>query len=226
MPELDRTDKEVFDLLRLKTDRFLKKTESNLLIKEDIWENGTLVLRGGVYLTDELISKLLKFGIKRVNVDVENLPADSAFSEFPDEMNKKFISTQCALIVEKNMINAGHVIKNLTDIGFKGGNIFVTKEPGFINRYFSVKKINFLFIDGDLYPKCARCVQKFTALRNTHAFVLINSGESADFKKLEKSPKILFLFQPVKENTIKKFLHNALEQNFIDFWTENQALTA
>ncbi len=216
--------RESAELLKLKADKLIEIKENGLLLKEDIWEKGTLVLKSGVYLTEELINKLLRFGIKRVNVDLENFSEKNALSEFPESMTKKYIASQSALIVEKNIIDAGLMIKYLIDIGFKGGNIFITKEPNFINRYFGAKKINFLFIDGGLYPKCARCVQKYTSLRNLHAFVLLNSADFNEFKKMSKFSKINFLFRPVKENSFKRLVSHALDQNFLDFWTEEDIM--
>lgn len=216
--------KESVDLLRIKTDKLLKTEENKILLKDDIWQNETLVLKSGIYLTEELIGKLLKFGIKRVNVDLQN-HNQNALSEFPEGMSKTFKASQSALIVEKNVIDAGLIIKYLIDIGFRGGNIFVTKEPSFINRYFGVRKINFVFVDGDLFSKCARCVQKYTALRNTHAFVLLDSANGQEAKK-SKVSRVNFIMRPIKEMQFKKMVSSALDQNFLDFWTEDNASIA
>lgn len=218
-----RTVKESVDLLKLKTDRLVESREGGYYLKEDVWERGTLVLRSGAYLTEEIINKLLKFGVKRVNVDYDDPYAEDSSFGSEDELMKQFIAGQSVLIVDKNLINSSNLVRQLVDTGFSAGNIFVTKEPTSINQYFRAKKINFLFVDDELYDVSAKCIEKYSLLRNTHAFIMLSSTDLRKFRKAGVS-KIKFLLKPVMEEKLKPLLRYALDQNFLDFWAEDEAL--
>ena len=222
------TLKESVDLIKLKTDKLIESKDQGLLLKDDIWGKGTLILKSGVYLTEEIINKLLKFGIRKVNVTLDNLVAQEFDVEEQNQLKKQFLCTQSVLIVEKNLINASLLVRQLIDNGFKEGNIFVTKEPTTINKYFRAKHINFLFIDEDLYENCAKCVEKYTLLRNTHTFIMLiammaNKLELMEFKKAGIS-KIKFLLKPIMEEKLNRLVLEALDRNFLDFWNEENVL--
>jgi len=215
--------KESMDLIKIKTDKLIAGKENGFLLKDDIWGKGALILKSGVYLTEEIINKLLKFGVKRVNVAIDDLDIEEASIEEQSYLMKQFIHTQSVLIVEKNLINASLLVKKLIDSGFKAGNIFVTKKPGEINSYFRAKQINFLFIDEDLYEICKKCAEKYTLLRNTHAFVMVNSLKLQELKKIGIS-KIKFLLKPTFEEKLNIRVLEALDKNFFDFWNEDEIL--
>jgi len=222
------TLKESVDLIKIKTDKLIESKEQGLLLKDDIWGKGTLILKSGVYLTEELINKLLKFGIKKVNVTFDDLAVQEISIEEQNQLKKQFLNTQSVLIVDKNLINASLLVRQLIDNGFKEGNIFVTKESNKINKYFRAKQINFLFIDEDLYESCAKCVEKYTLLRNTHAFIMLNAMmvntlDLTEFKKAGIS-KIKFLLKPIMEEKLSRLVLDALNQNFLDFRNEEKAL--
>ena len=214
--------KESVDLIKIKTDNLIEGKESGFLLKDDVWGKGALILKSGAYLTDEVINKLLNFGIKKVSVAPDDLIVEETSPETYYSL-KKFINTQSILIVEKNLINAGLIVKQLINNGFKEGNIFVTKEPHAINKYFRAKQINFLFIDEDLYENCKKCVEKYSLLRNTHTFIMINATDLTEFKKGRIS-KIKFLLKPIMEEKLNRLVLEALNQNFLDFWNEEDVL--
>lgn len=219
---------ESVDLLKIKTDNLIESKDKGLLLKDDIWGKGALILKSGVYLTEEIINKLLRFGIRRVNVTFNDSVEHEMILEEQNHLMKQFISTQSVLILDKNIIKASLLVRHLIDNGFKGGNIFVTKEPSKINKYFRAKQINFLFIDEDLYEGCAKCVEKYSLLKNTHTFIMINASlvnplELTEFKKAGIS-KIKFLLKPIMEEKLNKLVLEALDQNFMDFWNEEDIL--
>ena len=215
--------KESADLLKIKTAKIIERKECGVLLKDDIWGKGTLILKSGIYLTEEIINKLLKFGVKRVNVAVDDLIIEETNIEEQKRLMKQFINTQSVLIIEKNLINASLLVRLLIDNGFKEGNIFVTKEPSTINRYFRAKQINFLFIDGDLYESCKKCVEKYSLLKNTHTFIMISTLDLTELKKAGIS-RIKFLFKPVMEKKLSRLVLDAINQNFLDFWNEEELL--
>ncbi len=215
--------KESVDLLKIKTDKIIERKECGILLKDDIWGKGTLILKSGVYLTEDIINKLLRFGIKRVNVAVNDPIIEETSTEDPYHLIKQFINTQSVLILEKNLINASPLVRLLIDNGFKEGNIFVTKEPSTINRYFRAKQMNFLFIEEDLYESCKKCVEKYSLLKNTHTFVLVNTKKSAESKKVGIS-RIKFLLKSIPEKKLSKLILEALDRNFLDFWDDEEVL--
>jgi len=217
------TLKESVDLIKIKTDKLIEGKDYSFLLKDDIWGKGTLILRSGVYLTEEIINKLLRFGIRKVNVAFDDLAVEETFIEEQNHLMNQFINTQSVLIVEKNLINASLLVRQLIDNGFKEGNIFVTKEPNTINSYFRAKQINFLFIDEDLYENCKKCVEKYTLLRNTHTFIMVNALKLPEFKKIGIS-RIKFLLKPIMEEKLGRLVLEALDRNFLDFWNEEEVL--
>jgi len=215
--------KESMDLIKIKTDKLIAGKENSFLLKDDIWGKGALILKSGVYLTEEIINKLLRFGIRRVNVTFDDVVIEEKPVEDQNYLMKQFIQTQSVLIVEKNLINASLLVRQLVDSGFKEGNIFVTKEPNTINTYFRAKQINFLFIDEDLYENCKKCVEKYTLLRNTHTFVMVNSLKLPELKKIGIS-RIKFLLKSNFEEKLSGMVLEALDKNFLDFWNEDEVL--
>ena len=218
-----RSLKESVDLIKIKTDKLIEGKEYGFLLDDDVWEKDILVLKSGVYLTEEIINKLLKFGVKRVNVDIGKLIVEETNNENQKYLMKQFISTQGVLIIEKNLINASLLVRQLIDNGFREGNIFVTKESNTVNRYFRAKQINFLFIEEDLYESCKKCVEKYSLLRNTHTFIMGNTGGATELQK-SVSSKIKFLLKPTIEDKLNRQVLEAFNQNFLDFCNEEEVL--
>lgn len=217
------TINESIDLIKIKIDKLMERKEYGFLLKDDIWGKGALILKSGTYLTEEIINKLLKFGVKNVTVALDDIVSEEINIENQNYLMKQFINTQSILIVEKNLINASQLVRQLIDIGFKEGNIFVTKEPASINRYFRAKQINFLFIDEDLYENCKKCVEKYSLLKNTHVYVFVKTLDLYQYKKPGIS-RIRFILKPYSEEKLDKLVLEALNKNYIDFWNEEELL--
>lgn len=217
------TINESIDLIKIKIDKLMERKEYGFLLKDDIWGKGALILKSGTYLTEEIINKLLKFGVKNVTVALDDIVSEEINIENQNYLMKQFINTQSILIVEKNLINASQLVRQLIDIGFKEGNIFVTKEPASINRYFRAKQINFLFIDEDLYENCKKCVEKYSLLKNTHVYVFVKTLDLYQYKKPGIS-RIRFILKPYSEEKLDILVLEALNKNYIDFWNEEELL--
>lgn len=215
--------KESVELLKLKADRLIEN--GGLLLKEDIWGRGTLVLKSGTYLTEDIINKLPNFGINEVETASEEEMIEDVIPEINENDEyfvKQFMTAQNVLIVEKNLLEASSVVKPLIDAGFKEGNIFVTREPSTINGYFRVKKFNFLFINQDLYKTAAKCVEKFGLLKNTHVFVISDTNNLSALNK-SKDSKIKFIYKDIAEEKLHRHVLQALYQDFSEFRNqENQ----
>lgn len=201
------------DLLDLKTEKLLQNGNVNIILQDDIWDNDVLLLRGGRYLTASLINKLINFGVKRINVDVieknieELTTADSI---------KDFTAGQCALIVENNMINASWLVRHLVDVGFEAKNIFITADYNAINQYFRVKKINFIFTSHAIYEKCKKCIDKYSHLRDVHAFV---TTENITKIKPDSSSTVNFIDKSNCPDDFKNSVKQALNANFLYFYS-------
>ncbi len=205
------------NLLKLKADKIFQNKNLNVVLNDDIWGEDTLLLRSGRYLNEDLINKLLNFGIKNINVNFVEKNEDVKEQEF---VVNEFIKNQNVLIVEKNILNTAWFVRNLIDIGFSEGNILITGDYNFINQYFRVKKINFIFIGLPLYEKCIKCINKYSLLRHTHAFVIMESRDS--LRKIENnySSEVKFLRKPLSSKTFNALINRALSTNLLDFYTE------
>lgn len=210
---------ESMELIKNKTDNIIKANESSVLLKDDIWGKDTLILKSGVYLTEEIINKLLKFGIKKVNVVLDNMETENSTINEDIRYAKPVIANQNVLIVEKTMLNASMLVKKLLKTGFKEGNIFVTLETGSINKYFRTRHINFLFIDEDLYDSCQKCVEKFSLLRDTHAYIMVNMEGILKFKRKGIS-EIEFITKPVVQEKLNLTVLTAINHHLSDFYAE------
>lgn len=201
------------DLLDLKTEKLLQNRNVNIILQDDVWDKDILLLRGGKYLTESLINKLINFGIKRINVDV----IDKNIEELTTANSlKEFTANQCALIVENNMINASWLVRHLVDVGFEPKNIFITADYNAINQYFRVKKINFIFTSFDIYEKCKKCVDKYSHLRDVHAFV---TTENMQKIKIDNNSAVSFIDKSNYPDDFKNSVKQALNANFLYFYS-------
>lgn len=205
------------DLLDLKTEKLLRGGNVNVVLQDDIWDRDTLLLRSGRYLTENLINKLINFGIRRVSVDF--VEQDSPENVHENQL-EEFTAGQCALIIENNMINASWLVRHLVDIGFSHKNIFITADYNAINQYFRVKKINFIFAGIDIYEKCTKCIDKYSRLRNIHAFVTIENVDSMRKIRTENNTSVNFFKKSLSAEVFKSGVKRAINANYLDLYAE------
>lgn len=215
------------DLIRLKAEKFLQNGKFGIMLNDDIWEDGTLLVKSGKYLTDSLLSKLINFGVKKVNVNFVEKEAEmilleqEAVKNFePEYVSNNFVKTQNVLIIENNLINASWIVRSLIDIGFSEGNIFVTANYNSINKYFKVKKINFMFIGLSLYEKCSKSFNKYSLLKNTHSFALIEKGDTVRKIKNNYACDVKFLMKPLGYKYFKTLISKAINENMHDVYLD------
>ena len=215
-----KTIKESVELLKLKAGRLIDS--ESLTLKEDIWGKGTLVLKSGAYLTEDIIRKLPNFGIEEIEAEEFEQEYEEVYVSEENEVEvRNFIRSQNVLIVEKNIFDASAIVKPMVDAGFKTGNIFVTREPSAINGYFRAKKFNFLFINQELYETAVKCVEKFSVLKNTHVFVISETDNVAALN-LPKNSKIKFLYKEAGEDQIIANVLQALHNDFSELINEEE----
>jgi len=199
------------DLISLKAANILEKQNLNIILNDDIWDKETLIIKSGGYLTESLITKLINFGIREVSVDFAPEEQDAA------SLLQDFTKTQSALIIADNLADLGWLDKNLIDAGFDKKNIFLTDNYNSINKFFRSRVINIIFISSVFYEKSHKCVDKYSLLRNTHAFVILEENESARKLKTGYNSHVKFLIKPLYAKRLKFFINQAVNQNFLDF---------
>lgn len=214
MLEKNTQSRNYVDLIALKAANILDKDEISVVLNDDVWDNNILLVKGGGYLTENLLNKLIQFGVKQISVDItETSPGKTQKNDYLRE----FITTQNVLIVENNLSLALSLIKNLKNLGFERPNISVTANYNSINKFFRQKKINLIFISSCFYEKCAKCIDKYSFLRDTHAFVILDQNESARKLKVNNNSGVKFLNKPLTKDILKFFINQAMESNIADY---------
>jgi len=198
------------------------KNKKGIMLSDDIWGNGALLLRSGAYLTEEIISKLLRFGVKKVNVKVEEQNQEQEIEE-QSAILADFLSVQKSLIIGNSQNMANYLTKSLVQCGFDRDNIYTTNDISSINNYFRACPINYIFIEGNFYKTCKKCVEKYSLLKNTHTFVISEITDAAEFRRNSFS-KIKILTKPLKENVLNSAVLEALDQNYEYYWNEDELL--
>ncbi|MFW5795228.1 MAG: hypothetical protein ACOCV1_07060, partial [Bacillota bacterium] len=190
------------DLMKLKSEKILLDNKLGVVLSNDVWENNALLIKSGGYLTEDLINRLLNFGVKKVNVNF-------VYKNQINSLNQDFIKNQQVIILEDNFFNIAWLKRNLIKMGFNHENILVTVNYHSLNKYFKDKKINFIFIGQSLYEKSARCINKYSMLKTTHSFVLIEK-EKTDAIKIGYKSKIKFLDSPLDLDNFTFLINQAL----------------
>lgn len=216
-----KTYKNYIDLISLKASNLLKKQDFKIILNDDVWDNNILIVKSGGYLTDSIINKLINFGIKQVSV---NFPEDV---DKQDNANllKIFISSQKALIVNNNLSETSWIKKNLLSYGIESTNIFITDDHNSINKFFRNQQINIIFINSSLYEKCQKCIDKYSLLKNTHVFVIMGENESARKLKNGYNSDAKFIARPLSAERLKLFANQALNRNFLDFYSQETRIS-
>lgn len=209
------------NLLNINTDKVFRNKNLDLILNDDIWEKDILLIKKGKYLSEELIKKLINFGIREVNVNIaqKNVEGhETVLCQEDIENNKElkeFIQDQKALIVENNNFNKAWVSTKMIGMGFRKENLYITCSANSINQYFRSQKINFIFIGYSLYKNCIKCINKYSLLRNTHVFVFL---EKKDIFNIENNynSRIKFLRRPLSRKTLYTYIYSALNFNFLE----------
>ncbi len=214
------------DLIKLKVDKLMQSRKLSIILNDDVWDKGTLIVKSGGYLTEELINKLINFGIKKVNVNFveqsEEKPSESAIYR---PVLKDFVKNQNVLIVDKNVLNTAWFVRNLVDMGFNQGNVFVTSDINSINQYFRAMSIDFLFVGFSLYENCPKCVNKYSMLKSTQVFVIMESKDSLRKMKTDYSSNIKFLRKPLGTKAFNVLVNKSLSANLVEYYTEEASVS-
>lgn len=108
----------LIDLREIKNEREPKK--NSFMLRDDIWKKGILILKSGRYLTDDIIEKLLNFGVYEVNVHINK----DDYTEFSSQLKQKeFVKNQNIFIIENELKYINSLTKILSEI-FNAKNIY------------------------------------------------------------------------------------------------------
>lgn len=213
---------EILDLFSFINKADKEDYEDFFTVNDDIWQNNTLIIKSGSYLTEGIVKKLLNFGIYKINVSQktkekqENIDVSIEYKR----LMESFKNTRSCLIVDENVFDAGIIINKLSEIGLNTRNIFFSKDIWQINSYFRAKQINFLFVSASLYSKCQKCVEKYSFLKNTHVFILHKEAFSAKGLSEKGKNQIYHIEIPSLDGNINSEVINALKSNFSSYAAE------
>jgi len=202
-------------------EKTIRKSEKGVRITDDIWGNGAMLLRSGAYMTEEIISKLLKLGNKKTVITPQQVHEREI--EEQSAILAEFLGNQSALFIGNSGNMFSYLTKNLIQCGFDRENIYSTNDISSINNYFRACQINYIFIDGDFYKACKKCIEKYSLLKNNHTFVIAEMQDAADFKRNSFS-KIKIFTKPLKATFLNSAVLEALDQNYEYFWQQDELL--
>ena len=185
-----------------------------LMIKDDIWKKGILILRGGRYLTEEIIDKLINFGIYEVNVHT---------NEENTNLDNQEIENQNIFIVEKEFKDISMLVRELINLGFNEKNIFGITVPKLIDRYFKHITPSYLFIDFGLFAENKEIFLKEfeyakNKINNINIFLTINQNEinRLKVKNLENTSDYLekkLIIKPIIKSHLTHLLNQCLTES-------------
>src|SRR3989339_431266 len=203
------------NLKNLKISNVLNDPTVNLVLKEDIWLRGILILRSGKHLSETIIDKLVNFGINEVNVNIEKDNYIRDEYEAIEDLKKNFIESQNILIIDEDLKEIRSIARHLTDIGFQEDHIFGSTDARAIDNYIQDKVPDYLFINYDGETESyIRTMRQF--LVDTHVF-LTASLNKADINKLEDKSGILdskFIAKPLIAGQIRNLISRCIDQDF------------
>lgn len=215
---IKNTLKNPVSLRWLKSGNFIETLDYNFILKEDIWQNGLLLLRSGRYLTEDVLDKLLNFGIDEVNIYLNQDEYDEDEFEAIEELKKNFIRTQNILIIDREFKNISYLAKILMETGFCGKNIFASTDLKLIKRYFQDKKPAYLFIDSGFgINHCYKIINTLENIENVHInFISSKAEDKAEVIKDFETGflDIRVLFKPVTANHLKHIISQCIDQDF------------
>lgn len=190
-----------------------------LVLRDDIWKRGTLLLRRGKYLTLDIIDKLLKFGIFEVNVHLLNERYDEQEYAVVDEFKGNFSKSQNILIIQKSFKEISSIAKILKEMRFNENNIYASTDIRHIKRYFEKIPPAYLFIEAEFIMQIPENI--LVNLRNindVHIFVFVSNENISAIQELEgkyAELAIKTIVKPTMTSHLKDLLYQCIDSDFI-----------
>ena len=210
---LENCLKNPVSLQEIKSEKILAKYR--LILKEDIWKKGLLLLRSGLFLSEELIDKLMNFGIFEINV----LYQDNGYEEeYMKVLKRNFLSSKNVYIIDPDLKNAVYWTNILADIGYKIKNIYTLTNAKYAASCFKDKNPDYLIIDYESNSEdIIDILEKVN--KHTHIFIIVdkNSRTSNKFNELENNVKLLEIHYITKSISPGYFLNSIYKCIDYDF---------
>jgi len=162
--------KKPIDLYWLKINNLTSNPYFDLILNDDIWQNDILLLKKGRTIDDDILEKLMNFGVKQIKIDISRKKSfkNSVGTHSPESINK-----QSVLVIREDFKSISSFVKILMESGFKDKNIFAATGIDILNRYLQNNNLNYIFIDHSLYDeKVLNIVEENTFLRIINIFII------------------------------------------------------
>jgi|GEM_PF-3467994 len=204
-------------LQKIKNEKLLKKY--SLILKADVWKQGLLLLRRGLYLSEELIDKLINFGIENINVDYyEDCYADE--EKYIEMLKQNFLKNQVVFIFDKNVRNSVYLANILMHAGYKKGNIFALSNNKYVSKYFKNRRPDYLIIDYESNSENITDILKEVD-SYTHIFLTVEEStkKSREFIKFQNNTKffkINLITKPLSLGVFLRFISDCIDSDFSD----------
>lgn len=148
--------------------------DKQVILTEDLYYRGVLIVKAGSFLDEETIYKLLNFGFKRVNV---LLPDDKELGSLPQKLSlaqlkKQYLAGQKCVIADKD----GHFINQLVSMVkasyLKEENILAFNNSIPLKNAIEEHQPKYIFIDLNLYPHHGlKVIKDIRNYSNAHIFL-------------------------------------------------------
>ncbi|MEI7473812.1 MAG: hypothetical protein WCK67_03455 [bacterium] len=214
--------KNPINLFTLNAEPWFQDTDFEPILKNDIWCNGTLILRSGNHLTKEIINKLLNFGINEVTICNDNEPAPKDELNALEELKINFLKTQNVILFDKQEANIKNLNRMLAFIGFKQRKIISLSDlKNFIKIINNFKPL-YTFISYDLFiNNGGKDILKKLILPDNCNIFIIYEGCPKDKKKIidevegkNRNNNIKVLFKPILIGTLRSIISDYTQKHF------------
>lgn len=198
--------------------------DEQVILNEDLYYKDTLIIKAGSYLDDQVIYRLLNFGIKSVNIQLpENNTGKPVIktNTFGD-IKKLFLKQQKCIVADKDAYYINQLISALKSSHITESNILAVNNTIPIKKLIEDNCPKFVFIDLNLYPdnglKVIKEINKLSLNTNIYLTALINHSKTALVDKLNKEVEksnASLIYKPVSPSQIKLLVMNSISQKDI-----------
>lgn len=197
--------------------------DRQVILMEDLYYRGVLIVRAGSFLDEETIYKLINFGFKRVNILLPDKKDNRKTKEISTgeelsilELKKKYLAQQKCIIADKDGQQINDLISIVKASYIKESNIFAVNNSIPIKNMLEEKQPKYVFIDLNLYPnhglKVIKEIKKFT---NAKIFLtaMVDQSKTALVNKLRnevESNNASLVLKPISSTEIRYLLFDSI----------------
>lgn len=205
----------------------------NIILSEDLYFRGVLIIKAGSFLDDETIFRLLNFGFKKASILLpeakdKNQPVIQNMSLL--QLKKQYLATQKCLVADKDGYFINEIINALKASYVKEEHVYAVNNSIPIKKILEDKNPNYIFIDLNLYPshglKIIKEIRRTTA---AHIFLtaLVDENKTALMNKLiheVDSLNATMLLKPISAIELRVHLLNTVTNNHIKHFVSQKRI--